>query len=161
MNNPIKKISFECDLGDTEIPFLLSNDLRLDIGNWQVALDSVAFHGSPNNSQDRIEKNYVFKFASSIVTDYKREGGKYMLNYTSLGRFAYSNSLTPENPSTQVLKEFVVPKWYIINNYQSENICFFLEVWPKVLQVARKSSPNVFPSGQTRALFEVLLQRIN
>lgn len=153
MNNPIKKINFECDLGATEIPFVLSNGLRLDIGNWQIALDSVSFEAVATKQDS--PQIFIFKLSSSLVTDYKTEGGQCMVKYTNLGRFHYSFK-SREPP---IVTNFPFPKWFPVNNYQSENITFFLQVWPAVLSTNKKS--NLFPLKKVNVSIDILLQRIN
>lgn len=149
--NPIKKIYFECDLSKTEVNYFLVSDLRLDIGVWQIAIDSVSFF---ELQEWHPFTNFNFKISSDLVTEYVRDGGKYMLNYTSLGRFCYSGS-----SEAMLLKEFPYPKWFMVNNYQSENISFFLNLWPQT--IGEPAKKNSFPPKKVKVLIEVLLQKIS
>lgn len=143
-SNPVLKITFDCDIADSEINYYLNREIALESGVWQIAFESVSLEFR----QAIADTVSIFDLRCSLVRDLSRIDGQYMLQHTSLNRFPITKD------TVQCIKNASL-RWFMINNYHSDHITFYLTRWPQSPETKKIKKTNA-----GKLSFEILLQRL-
>lgn len=119
MNNPVKAVLIEATFGTRETLYKHCPEyFRLQTGVWQIAIKSVSIYHT-------LTEDHIYNITSDLVNGHKFQGGKLKQIEVVLGQFKINKDISKEvivNPN---------PTWFIINNYSSDNVFFYLDEWPK------------------------------
>lgn len=118
MNNPVKAVLIEATFGTRETFYKHCPEyFQLQTGVWQIAIKSVSIYHS-------LTEDYIYNITSDLVHGHKFQGGTLKEIKVILSQFKITKDIYKEvivNPN---------PTWFIINNYSSDDVYFYLDEWP-------------------------------
>lgn len=129
MNNPLKSIVIEGDLGLGEIQYKLCPDyLNVHQGIWEIAVYNIA-----TTQIGVLDKDYIFQISCNFVQGHMFNKGQLSKVNVTLCQFMCEKN-TPKfveinNP----------PLWFVVNNSTSDYLSLTIKEWPRpVIKIKSK-----------------------